>query len=369
MKKITYVYQGGRKNHMDSSTNGAKDFYYGATLFNKLEFEVNILEFENNSKKFNKFIHKLEYYISKLISLPFNFSKIVSRENFKVLKSSNYAFFINENTALSSLPMLYFLRKKHDLKVSVFVMGLFSKNIKYKSFVWLHEITIKTLVKNVDNLLFLGLEEFNYASRKFDEFEKFKYFPFCIDFKFWSKNPNKISKKNQILFVGNDTNRDFKMLYDIAAKMQKYNFVIITENNEQEFNNLKNVKLINGKWADEKISDTNLRNIFQESELTIIPLKNSLQPSGQSVTLQSLASGTPVVISRTDGFWDKNSFINGEHILFVESSKIEDWEQVINSTLEQKDLLLSLSKKGQELVSKRYNQKTLEQNLQKLIDY
>ena len=40
MKKITYVYQGGRKNHMDSSTNGAKDFYYGATLFNKLEFEA-----------------------------------------------------------------------------------------------------------------------------------------------------------------------------------------------------------------------------------------------------------------------------------------------------------------------------------------
>ena len=49
---------------------------------------------------------------------------------------------------------------------------------------------------------------------------------------------------------------EIKMLYDIAAKMQKYNFVIITENNEQEFNNLKNVKLINGKWADEKISDT-----------------------------------------------------------------------------------------------------------------
>ena len=156
------------------------------------------------------------------------------------------------------------------------------------------------------------------------------------------------SQKNQILFVGNDTNRDFKMLYDIAAKMQKYNFVIITENNEQEFNNLKNVKLINGKWADEKISDTNLRNIFQESELTIIPLKNSLQPSGQSVTLQSLTSGTRSHF-KTDGFGIKTALLM-VNIFICRIFKNRDWNSN-NSTLEQKDLFF-LSKKGQELVSK-----------------
>ena len=39
--------------------------------------------------------------------------------------------------------------------------------------------------------------------------------------------------------------------------------------------------------------------------MTIIPLKNSIQPSGQSVALQSMACGTPVVITETFGFWDK----------------------------------------------------------------
>ena len=39
----------------------------------------------------------------------------------------------------------------------------------------------------------------------------------------------------------------------------------------------------------------------QESKITIIPLKNTLQPSGQSVALQSMANGTPVLISKTDG--------------------------------------------------------------------
>ena len=52
--------------------------------------------------------------------------------------------------------------------------------------------------------------------------------------------------------------------------------------------------------------------VYKKSGLTIIPLKNSYQPSGQSVTLQSMAVGTPVMITKTDGFWDLNSFANNK---------------------------------------------------------
>ena len=55
------------------------------------------------------------------------------------------------------------------------------------------------------------------------------------------------------------------------------------------------------------IDDLELRNIYQNAKLTIIPLKDSLQPSGQSVALQSIACGTPVIITHTSGFWDKKT--------------------------------------------------------------
>ena len=63
------------------------------------------------------------------------------------------------------------------------------------------------------------------------------------------------------------------------------------------------MKLIEGHWNYEILSDEELKEIYNNAILTIIPLKDSLQPSGQSVALQSMSSGTPVMISKTSGFW------------------------------------------------------------------
>ena len=38
-----------------------------------------------------------------------------------------------------------------------------------------------------------------------------------------------------------------------------------------------------------------------------------------------MASGTPVIITRTEGFWDKENFIDNMNILFVEKNNIEKW--------------------------------------------
>ena len=48
--------------------------------------------------------------------------------------------------------------------------------------------------------------------------------------------------------------------------------------------------------------------MYENSKLTIVPLKNSIQPSGQSVSLQSMSMNTPVIITKTDGFWDSKYF-------------------------------------------------------------
>ena len=53
-----------------------------------------------------------------------------------------------------------------------------------------------------------------------------------------------------------------------------------------------------------------LKDLYHNNRLTILPIKNTYQPSGQSVTLQSMAVGTPVLITKTEGFWDKNNFID-----------------------------------------------------------
>ena len=47
-----------------------------------------------------------------------------------------------------------------------------------------------------------------------------------------------------------------------------------------------------------------LKEIYDKSFISLIPLKDSLQPSGQSVALQSMSMMVPVIITKTVGFWD-----------------------------------------------------------------
>ena len=81
------------------------------------------------------------------------------------------------------------------------------------------------------------------------------------------------------------------------------------------------------------LTDTELKALYKSSKLTIIPLINSTQPSGQSVALQSMAVGTPVMITKTDGFWDIDEFIDNKDLFFVLGNDVSLWEEKIRKIL------------------------------------
>ena len=64
-----------------------------------------------------------------------------------------------------------------------------------------------------------------------------------------------------------------------------------------------------------------MRELYDRSRIVILPLINSFQPSGQSVTLQSLSMGLPTLITKTKGFGTtKNSKIMKYY--FLENNKL-----------------------------------------------
>ena len=123
-----------------------------------------------------------------------------------------------------------------------------------------------------------------------------------------------LNKNKKILFIGNDGNRDFELLIKIAKGLPEYNFIFVSSNELLLKEELKNVQLIKGNWSNSKISDSQILEIYSQARLTILPLKNTYQPSGQSVALQSMSTGIPVLISRTNGFWDNVNYVNKENI-------------------------------------------------------
>ena len=84
--------------------------------------------------------------------------------------------------------------------------------------------------------------------------------------------------------------------------MPEKKFLVISSNKNLNFKDFLNVEHINSNYENQILSDIELKKLMNSAFVSIIPITNSLQPSGQSVALQSMAMEIPVMITRTDGF-------------------------------------------------------------------
>ena len=122
-------------------------------------------------------------------------------------------------------------------------------------------------------------------------------------------------------------------------------------------------------WKTNKLTDEELKSIFNECKLSIIPIKtSSLQPSGQSVALQSFAMEVPVMMSNFKGVWDKDLLLHMENIFFVEEASVECWINNINLLLDQKELQEKLIHNARKLIDENLNLSNFYKRLDRVIN-
>ena len=365
MKNITYIFSQNRKISYTNSSSYAKDFYYGLHNFdNNKDNEIEIIEYSEKKSFLYPLLLVFDKVMNKFLSLPFYSSKLTNSENLKKFLKTDYLFLVNEGVGFSSIFLVLVAKIFKRLKVSIFVMGLYSKKLRYKSFKFIHFFVIKLLVLSADNMLFLGKSEHEKAINTHKKYaEKFKFLPFCIDTEFWTNSTKKdIAKNEHIIFVGNDGNRDFKLFLKLAYELTEFNFIVVSSNEAFNKVNLPNVKIYDGFWGNKELTDSDLRNLYLKSKLSLIPLKESFQPSGQSVALQSMSLGVPVMITKTSGFWEKEIFVNNENILFVDDFEYKSWVDRIYKSFNDNSTIRKISKNAKNTVHNNYN-------LKKLYDY
>ena len=356
-KNITFVFNEGRAKRLEKDTKGPKEFFYSYNFFQKDNLNTNLIELQSQKKGGFYFFFKLFRKVGKI---PIYTEGIIDKDNLKVLFNSECLIATNQNLGYSLLPLLKISRNK-ELKFYTFIMG-FLQNTRKNIF---NKFMIKSLIKTATMLLFISKSELDEAKKRVTDFsEKFIYVPFCVDTKFWSPESSKVKTKN-ILFVGNDSNRDFNFLLDLAKEMKDFNFSIVTD--KISSCNLKNVNLINGNWREETLSDLEIKKLYSENYLSIIPLKNSFQPSGQSVALQSMSMKTPPIITNTEGFWDRESFVNQENIFFMDSNLVDKWKDQINLIYDDDDLYNKVAVGGSNLVQNYFDVKIQYEILSKII--
>ena len=356
-KNITFAFQAGRKKRLATKNlSYGKEFFYSYHSFDREFGNIRVIEFDADNNLFRKVRSILYKSIRYITTIPFYSEKVINRNNKKILKHTEYLICVNQRVCFSLMPISLIKKIRGSLKITVFVMGLFLDIKRHPIRMFLRDFFIKFFCWFSDNIIFLSENEMSFATANYSKYSnKFYFLPFSIDTDFWV-DIEKNNSKSHILFIGNDEKRDFEFVKKIPMQIPSYNFIFISKFiHEKEFDGVQNLKIINGKWSEDTLSDKELREIYKKSIISLIPLHDSYQPSGQSVALQSMSMGIPTMITRTKGFWDYSKFEHKENIIFMESNNLEDWVLMINNLIKDEKLRNHIGQKSIENTKVNYN--------------
>ncbi len=331
-KKITYFFLHGRLNRINSNKPYPVEMFYGYKYLSEKFLNVSIIE--ARPTLIRTFIqNNIEHRIGHILKIPILFSYFTSVKNYLITRKSDILIFSNHRALISSYPMLLLNKifgKSHVC--IVFFMGLLNKFPNNK-FLYKFKINfINNILKFSNKIYFLNRSELESANELFPEFKNiFEYYPFSVDLDFW-KNKNFI-KSNDVLFIGNDGQRDYETVIDLINEMNNTSFIIVSKFIDKNKIKNENCKVFEGSWDDTLLDDKDILDLYNKSKVTILPIKNTLQPSGQSVALQSMACGTPIIITKTRGFWDYENFKDNKNIFFNPNNNLDSWIYKINLIL------------------------------------
>jgi glycosyltransferase involved in cell wall biosynthesis len=124
---------------------------------------------------------------------------------------------------------------------------------------------------------------------------------FGVDNSFWTLQEEGVRREG-VLAVGNDSRRDFDTLVEAAKFLPEIRFTIITRREKPRILP-PNVEWRRGDWKEAPVADQELRALYQQAACVVVPLEECIQPSGQSVAMQAMMCGAPVVHTKTAGWW------------------------------------------------------------------
>lgn len=129
---------------------------------------------------------------------------------------------------------------------------------------------------------------------------------FGADADFWT--PGGGETVGPVLSVGSDHLRD----YDTLLRASRGLPLRIVTRRRLPTELLDAQTVVNGE-----VDDLALRELYRRSRFVVIPVKNEPRDSGHSATLQAMACGKAVVLSDTQGLWDRQLLRDGENCLLV----------------------------------------------------
>lgn len=189
------------------------------------------------------------------------------------------------------------------------------------------------------------------------------YVPFGVDHRFWMPAYAR-DQENYVLSVGNDPHRDYDALF-CAWRTDFPKLKIITRLTTPTYPPA-NIEVIKGDWRTQRLSDAVLRDMIQACRFAVIPVCDTLQPSGQSACLQAMACGKAVVLSDIEGLWDRELMRDGDNCILVPPGDAEALSQAIRGLLNDPDRAQAIGRAARHTVEEHLNVDVMAHAVRKL---
>ncbi|NTW87916.1 MAG: glycosyltransferase family 4 protein [Desulfobulbaceae bacterium] len=333
--RIAYIFLPGRIDRL--AQMGTKElpseFFYGAIELRKKGFDIDIFEAVEQPRR------SLPRYLAE-VTLPKRYLPIKTYPSILdavwILLPKLKAYDVIVATTTGIAFSLVFWKFCYRLNFSV--IGIINAILNYQ----LNSVRVmlsKFLLQRMAIHLF-GEGEVEPISLEYGmPRERLTVNYFGVDSTFWHNDSAKEGGQ-YLLAVGNDSMRDFALLIEVAKRIDKK--VVLVTRRDISGEIPANMEIVKGAWHSQELSDLALREMYHKAFCIIVPLKESFQPSGQSVTLQAMACEKPVILTRTSGLWDRKYLRHNENILFVEPGNVDHiidrLRELDSSTLKSEEL-------------------------------
>jgi glycosyltransferase involved in cell wall biosynthesis len=169
---------------------------------------------------------------------------------------------------------------------------------------------------------------------------------FGVDRDFW--HPDPAVQRDIVLSIGNDGRRDFATLVEAAERIAAPVHIVTKLALPAKLP--ANVTHHYGSWHGAELSDVRIRELYQRALAVVVPLQASNQPSGQSVTLQAMACGAPVVLTETEGLWSREQMVEGQNVLLVPPGDSGRLAARVQELIGDSKMVVRLGRSGRETV-------------------
>jgi glycosyltransferase involved in cell wall biosynthesis len=361
--RTTYLFKAGRRERLAQGGAFPSEFFYGLIELRRDGKEVGFFdeeELRELSGPEGLFLKLAAKLVTRLFpGLPFSFSAAVSLARPRVLKRLNQESVLIATTQTFGL-IMGLLRKLGLLRARVIfiVMGAMPLRMSRR---WMRFVG---WILGAVEIAAISESEAEYLRARLPTQKSLSYLPFGVDTQFWTPDPS-AKQDDYVISIGNDWNRDFTTL--VQAWLPEFPRLLIITQLPVDTAGKTNIEVRNGNWRQQLISDVDIRSLYQCCRFAVLPIRQTIQPAGQSACLQLMACGKAVIFSNIQGLWDSRSMQGEETCLLVAPGSVFELQAAVRRLLREPGLAERLGRQANIAISRNFSTNAMSHAIEMLV--